>query len=192
MQNGTICLCGAADGDPMRSYSGAVSHLSLWNTVLTPAQILNLYRTVVVSTATTFGAPANAPAGAQQVAATMTAAAPVYSASDTSSMQMPAPSAVRCWPGRADCDDSAHGVDPPRGSRDDHKEVCASTLSLSRPFSAVAWPCSAFMGVTAQPLFQDESRLSAAGKLGHCCGSGPPDIRADDHRGAPLPVPLLL
>lgn len=109
-QNGTIYLCGRSDGDPTRSYSGAVSHLGLWNTVLTPAQILNLYRTVVVSTASTFGAPASAPAGAQQVAATMTAAAPVYSAGDTSSMQMPAPSPVRCWPGATDCNDYAHGM----------------------------------------------------------------------------------
>ena len=109
MQNGTIYLCGRSDGDPTRSYSGAVSHLGLWNTVLTPAQILNLYRTVVVSTASTFGAPASAPAGAQQVAATMTAAAPVYGASGPSSTQMPAPSPVRCWPGAADCSDSVHG-----------------------------------------------------------------------------------
>ena len=107
-QNGTIYLCGRSDGDPTRSYSGAVSHLGLWNTVLTPAQILNLYRTVVVSTASTFGAPASAPAGAQQVAATMTAAAPVYGASGPSSTQMPAPSPVRCWPGAANCSDSVH------------------------------------------------------------------------------------
>ena len=67
-QNGTIYLCGRSDGDPSRYFSGSVSHVGMWNTVLTPAQILNLYKTVVVSTASTFssipGSPAGAPAGA--------------------------------------------------------------------------------------------------------------------------------
>jgi hypothetical protein len=61
MQDGYIYLCGRADGDPSRFFSGSVTHLSLFNTVLTPAQIKNLYRAVVLSTFRTFRNQAAAP-----------------------------------------------------------------------------------------------------------------------------------
>ncbi|KAK9917704.1 hypothetical protein WJX75_007350 [Coccomyxa subellipsoidea] len=61
LQNGAIYLCGRADGDPTRSFSGSVSHLSLFATVLTAAQIRDLYRTVLLDTLNTFRSQAASP-----------------------------------------------------------------------------------------------------------------------------------
>lgn len=68
VQNGAIYLCGRSDGDPSRSFSGSVAHLSLFSTVLTASQIRDLYRTVLVDTLNAFrsqaasaGPPATAP-----------------------------------------------------------------------------------------------------------------------------------
>lgn len=68
-QNGAIYLCGRADGDPSRSFSGSVSHLSLFSTVLSGAQIRDLYRTVLVDTLNTFRSQAAAVTGTAPAAA---------------------------------------------------------------------------------------------------------------------------
>lgn len=72
VQGGAIYLCGRADGDPSRYYSGAVSHVSIWDdAVLTRQQITDLYRTILLATLTDFklrdandAAPVGAPARA--------------------------------------------------------------------------------------------------------------------------------
>lgn len=68
LQKGSIYLCGRADGEPTRSFSGAVSHLSVYSTVLSATQIRALYRSVVLGTfaawsaaAAPIGAPGSAP-----------------------------------------------------------------------------------------------------------------------------------
>ncbi|BDA48704.1 hypothetical protein COCOBI_12-3860 [Coccomyxa sp. Obi] len=68
-QGGYIYLCGRADGDPSRSFSGSVSHLSLFSTVLTATQIRDLYRTVLVDTLNAFRSQAAAALGPAPAAA---------------------------------------------------------------------------------------------------------------------------
>ena len=95
VQNGTIYLCGRSDGDGSRSFSGSVSHVGLWDTVLSATQILNLYKTVVVNTASSFASPSGGPAGAPQAAgpSSRIAAAPGGAAA-APALQLPAASPV--------------------------------------------------------------------------------------------------
>lgn len=99
VQNGTIYLCGRSDGDGSRSFSGSVSHVGLWDTVLSATQILNLYKTVVVDTASSFASPAFAPAAAPRAAgpSSQIAAAPGGPAA-APALQLPASSPVRHSP----------------------------------------------------------------------------------------------
>jgi hypothetical protein len=53
-QGGAIYLCGRADGDPSRYFSGSLAHLALWDYVLRREQVTDLYRTVLLATLTDF------------------------------------------------------------------------------------------------------------------------------------------
>ena len=47
--DGKMVLCGRSDADMLRSYSGALTELAIWDQVLTPDQVSRVYDAVRIS-----------------------------------------------------------------------------------------------------------------------------------------------